>query len=170
MKLVAVPLISGDAAQDVATEWARDFGLVRKHNPGLPMLSSADRWPCRDTIYFAQPERGGPIKIGWSVDPIRRVRQLRSWEWFPYVPRVVVANQSFVREWFLHQDLQRFRQREGVIGGEYYRPDSPVAELMLRLRLAAEACVSERYRVPDTSRSQARHEARQARIARTEAA
>lgn len=59
-------------------------------------------------IYFAEIPRMGAIKIGWSMDPLDRLRRLIT-EFGPATIIGVVANRSVQFETRLHKKLVRFR-------------------------------------------------------------
>lgn len=75
-------------------------------------------------IYFAQVRGGGPIKIGCSYGPLKRILQLQAWCPFPLDFRAARKGEYF-SEAVLH-DLQK----DFCIHGEWFEPN-PALEAMI---------------------------------------
>lgn len=62
-------------------------------------------------LYFIQAEKGGPIKIGVSIDPKKRLAMIQTGN--PDKLRIIllVNNINKLIEKFIHQELDRFRIR-----------------------------------------------------------
>lgn len=73
-------------------------------------------------IYFAQIGEGGPIKIGYSADPQRRMVQLRRHYGQPMIILSVIDGDMRAES-----EIHR-RFRDCRIGGEQFRPTSDLLE------------------------------------------
>lgn len=84
-----------------------------------PEPPAGDEW-----VYFIRAEGGGPIKIGRSADPDKRLRELQTGH--PYPLRVVgMASGGRELEAALHRILCDYR-----LMGEWFEDTGPVLELM----------------------------------------
>jgi hypothetical protein len=69
-------------------------------------------------IYFIQAKDGGPVKIGWTIDPERRLKVLQSASPHKLVLRKVVRGSQRL-EHFLHEHYAAYR-----LEGEWFEPQS----------------------------------------------
>jgi hypothetical protein len=120
-------LISQDAARRVLRAWSRT------NTCGEHMRWVIDSPGGSGFIYFASG--GDLIKIGWSADPARRVRNLRR-EGARF-SLMFMFSASMLDESFLHRGL-RSHSMPCIKRSEYYPASSPVGELA-RLLLAEPA-------------------------------
>lgn len=95
---------------------------------GRPPVATYDGspGPCDDPcphIYFVQAEQGGPIKIGVSVDPERRLRELQTASPYRLVIRRTVPNEGHAERW-LHEVFGPYRME-----GEWFLAHPVVANV-----------------------------------------
>jgi hypothetical protein len=100
--------------------------IVERFNPGF--LSQAHRFDRRAPfIYFIQVGDDGPIKIGYSGNPYRRLGQLQTGH--PELLRILLMFPGEKEdELWLHQILKNFR-----IGGEWFVNHAALQELIAKL-------------------------------------
>jgi len=80
----------------------------------------------RGRIYFVQPTTGGPIKIGFSEDVARRLRDLQAMS--PVKLRVISSFAGTIfDEKRIHEELKQFRAH-----GEWFHDVSEVREVIDR--------------------------------------
>jgi hypothetical protein len=79
-------------------------------------------------VYMAQTNRGGPVTLGFSGHPERRVRQLASELKLP-LRLIATADGNHCLERTIKRRLASYRITVGVIGGsrEFYLPSKAVA-------------------------------------------
>lgn len=128
----AVPFVTADQMREVYAEWAR-VHAIPGYRGTARIVASLDG---PSFLYFASAD-GMPIKIGASTNPCRRVTEFTK----GYRLRLVVPGFRFVAEHSLHTSLKPFR---ATSAREWYRPDSPVADLMARLLAVSAASFIER--------------------------
>lgn len=80
-------------------------------------------------VYFAQPFGGGPIKIGVSKDPVRRVRSLSGPSGIPIEIKATAPGGVFL-EGYLHYKFRVHRLR-----WEWFRPVPEIYELIEAVRV-----------------------------------
>lgn len=143
-----VPVISSIDARLVFSRWASAHDMRDKAG-ALARLTG--RNPSLDRIYFASTETPDVVKIGWSTNPVLRVNGLRApGSGAALVLTVVLEDLGFVDEKALHRLLYRFSSAgpRQSCNQEFYRHDSPVTDLMNRMRDAALGRLATLYRVP----------------------
>lgn len=139
--LHSIPLVSAQDAINVFTRWAEDIQLEhRLVENGKPS----------DMIYFASAESGNLIKIGWSKDPAKRARELRSPQGELMHVRVALVGFGYDDERRLHKAANSFAVAAYMsnVNFEYYRVDTPIQRLMDRLVEGATASFVKRYNLP----------------------
>jgi hypothetical protein len=78
-------------------------------------------------IYFVQGESGGPIKIGHSIDPEKRIKELQTG--YPDMLKLLfMIPGSEERERQVHKMLSKHR-----LNGEWFRPDAELLEKVQEL-------------------------------------
>jgi hypothetical protein len=83
-------------------------------------------------IYFIQPQRGGPVKIGYARKPENRLRELQCGNPYP-LQIVAVVDGGWTTEAVLHK-----RFASGRMEGEWFEPDTPgLAALIAKAKAAA---------------------------------
>src|SRR5512146_2055560 len=77
--------------------------------------------PRSSYIYFIQAKDGGPVKIGWTYNPVRRLKDLQAASPYKLVVRKVVPGTQRL-EHYLHQRYEAYR-----LEGEWFevQPDMP---------------------------------------------
>jgi len=75
-------------------------------------------------VYFVQAGIDGPIKIGWAIDPLDRVRELQVGNHEQLQLLMTVADNGTL-EMTLHE---RFRDLH--IRGEWFRPEGDLADVL----------------------------------------
>lgn len=78
-------------------------------------------------VYFIQGESGGPIKIGYTTDIERRLKDLQTG--YPDILKLLMAfrgNQEYEKA--LHKQLQPYR-----LSGEWFKPDPAIYKKMNEL-------------------------------------
>lgn len=74
-------------------------------------------------VYFFQAEHGGPIKVGQSVDPSKRIGELQTGNPYKLVARRVVKGDPF-DEFRLHDLFRAYR-----LEGEWFRAHPALAAM-----------------------------------------
>lgn len=128
---VTPPTIGGLRAQRIFVQWVERYGVEVPARGGYRFNRA--RWP-EGFIYFAIGETG-PLKIGWSRNPLRRVKELG------LCPIVFVSRQSIYDELNLHRRLRLFAEGHSTKrpnrAPEWFRRSSPVLSLAYMLANAA---------------------------------
>jgi hypothetical protein len=156
MSLFPVPLLTPDLADAVIEAWIDDVGLT-VDQWRLRRWGVRESIPCPfsfgregdGVIYFAESD-SGPIKVGWSSCPMRRVAALGNRSRI-FRPIVIVDGQSTKNEMALHSLLSRFssgRRAPRFRPVEWYLRESPVSSLAYRLANASVSAFAERYQEP----------------------
>jgi hypothetical protein len=78
-------------------------------------------------VYFIQAKLGGPVKIGFALDPRRRMRELQTANPFPLALVAYVAGDTTL-ERELHERLDELRAH-----GEWFHPSDEIEEEINRL-------------------------------------
>lgn len=79
-------------------------------------------------VYFIQGESGGPVKIGYTTDIKRRLKELQSGS-IDILQILLVVPGNKVYEQYLHSKFENYRLK-----GEWYKPDPKIFEYMDKLR------------------------------------
>lgn len=92
-------------------------------------LSYGEDVPKKGFVYFVQASHGGPVKIGYSVDPGGRLRELQSGSPYWLVLRHSIEGDR-TRENELHRQFKEHR-----LGGEWFTPCPELMEIAPKVLL-----------------------------------
>jgi len=101
-----------------------NFDTSTKRMRSVGEMAGTEGW-----VYFAQVGEDGPIKIGWSMKPLRRVAEGQTWHW----ERLRVLGTSpggVTHETELQAELSEYRMVE--TSREWYRPEPAVFRVIER--------------------------------------
>lgn len=105
-----------------------DRRVEEMHGPFKPYTPSEKR----GYIYFVQGEDGGPIKIGWAVDPMRRLQSIQTNSPVPLRNVALIKGTTRTRERKIHEQFAECRIR-----GEWFEPTFELIAFICGLRLCS---------------------------------
>lgn len=99
----------------------------------------------RPHVYFIRSETGA-IKIGFSRNPSRRIRAMKTTSPDRLTEMVIVPGSIGAETW-LHEKFARHR-----LHGEWFNPDAEILEFVSLIKEQGEAVIPPEFRAPDDSK------------------
>lgn len=132
LDLLSAPMIAAEyvITEQQATLIVESLGRANRAKDGfvrrfqLQHLVPRDLAPdYHDSLYFIQHETGGPIKIGISVNPVRRLRNINAATHDPRYRILATTRGGREREKLLHEKFARHRRH-----GEWFAPEQELLD------------------------------------------
>ena len=132
LDLLSVPMIAAEyvITEQQATLLVESLERANRAKDGfvhrfrLQALVPRDLAPdYHDRLYFIQHETGGPIKIGISVNPTRRLKNINASAHDPRYRILATTRGGRERERMLHEKFARYRKH-----GEWFAPEQDLLD------------------------------------------